>query len=51
MIRLAVTFFIIALIAILLGLGGVGGLAMEIGYFLAVVGVVLFVINVVTKRA
>jgi len=50
MIRTAVTFFIIALIAILLGAGGVGSLAMNIGYILAVIGVILFVVNAVTKK-
>ena len=51
MLRTAITFFIIALIAILLGAGGVGSLAMNIGYVLAVIGVILFVVNAVTGRA
>ena len=50
MLRTAVTFFIIALIAILLGAGGVGSAAMQIGYVLAIIGVVLFVINAVMGK-
>jgi len=51
MLRIAVTFFIIALIAIALGFGGLGGLAMNIGYVLAVIGVILFIIHAVTGRS
>ena len=42
---------IIALIAIALGFGGLGGLAMNIGYFLAVIGVILFLVHTVSGRA
>ncbi|MGJ8696501.1 MAG: DUF1328 domain-containing protein [Verrucomicrobiaceae bacterium] len=50
MLRTAITFFVIALIAILLGAGGVGSLAMNIGYVLAVIGVILFVVNALTGK-
>lgn len=50
MLRTAVTFFIIALIAIALGFGGVGSLAMNIGYLLAVIGVILFIIHAIAGR-
>ena len=51
MLRLAITFFVIALIAILLGFGGVGGMAMNIGYVLAVIGVILFIVHALTGKA
>ena len=51
MLNAAVTFFIIALIAILLGASGVAGFALNIGYILAVIAVILFVVNAVTRRA
>jgi uncharacterized membrane protein YtjA (UPF0391 family) len=50
MLRLAIIFFVIAIIAILLGFGGVGALASEIGYFLAVLALIFFVINLVTRK-
>ena len=50
MLSLAIIFFVIALIAILLGFGGVGALASNIGYFLAIAALILFVINFVTTR-
>lgn len=51
MLRLAITFFVIALIAILLGFGGVGGMAMNIGYVLAVIGVILFIVHALPGKA
>lgn len=51
MLRTAITFFVIALIAIALGATGVGSLAMNIGYVLAVIGVILFIVNAVSKKA
>lgn len=45
MIRLAITFFIIALIAFVLGAYGIAGLSMEIGRILLVVFIVLAIIS------
>ena len=50
MLRTAVIFFVIALIAIALGFGGLGGVAMNIGYLLAVIGVILFIVHAVSGR-
>ncbi len=47
----AITFFIIGLIAVALGFGGVGGLALNIGWILLVVGVILYVIQAVSRKA
>lgn len=45
MIRAAIGFFILALVAIVLGANGVAGLSMEIGKLLLVVFLVLAVIS------
>lgn len=50
MISTAITFFIIGLIAVAIGFGGVGGLALNIGYVLLAVGVVLFLVNLISRR-
>ena len=51
MLRWAILFFIIALVAALLpGMGAISGAAANIGYFLAVVFLVLFVISLVVGR-
>lgn len=50
MIRWAIIFFIIALIAIALGFGGVGGIAMNIGWVLLAIAIVLFIVHLVTGR-
>ena len=50
MLNWAITFFVIALIAAVLGFTGVGGLAWNIAIVLAVIGVVLFAINALTGR-
>lgn len=50
MISTAITFFIIGLIAVALGFGGVGGLALNIGWVLLAIGVVLFLVNAVSRR-
>ena len=44
MISWAVTFFIIALIAAVLGFSGIAGTAVNIAWILAVVGVILAII-------
>ncbi len=55
MIRAAIAFFIIALVAFLLGAGGVAGLSMDIGKTLLMVFLVLavisFVISLVTGKS
>lgn len=45
MVRLAITFFIIALIAFVLGAYGIAGLSMEIGKILLVVFLALAIIS------
>ncbi|MDF1656260.1 MAG: DUF1328 domain-containing protein [Verrucomicrobiales bacterium] len=50
MISWAITLLIIGLIAVALGFGGVGGLAMNIGWVLLAVGVVLFLISAISGR-
>lgn len=50
MISWAIILFIIGLIAVALGFGGVGGMAMNIGWILLVVGVILFIIHAITGR-
>ncbi|MFN2425262.1 MAG: DUF1328 domain-containing protein [Candidatus Binatia bacterium] len=50
MLNYAVTFFIIALIASALGFGGVAGLSAEIGWFFAIVALVLLAIGLLTGR-
>lgn len=50
MLNYAVTFFIIALIASALGFGGVAGLSAEIGWFFAIVAIVLLVVGLLSGR-
>jgi len=50
MIRWAIIFFIVALVAVALGLGGIAPLAAEIGYVLLVVGVILFIVHLIAGR-
>jgi uncharacterized membrane protein YtjA (UPF0391 family) len=51
MLSYALTFFIIALIAAALGLGGVAGLSADIGWLFAVIGVILLIASMVTGAA
>jgi uncharacterized membrane protein YtjA (UPF0391 family) len=51
MLSYALTFFIIALIAAALGLGGVAGLSADVGWLFAVIGVILLVASMVTGTA
>lgn len=46
----AIILLILGLIAVALGFGGVGGLALNIGWGLLAVGVILFLINAITGR-
>jgi uncharacterized membrane protein YtjA (UPF0391 family) len=50
MISAAITFFVIALIAAVLGFSGIAGAAVNIAWILAVVGIVLAVIFGVLGR-
>jgi len=50
MLRWAITFFIIAIIAAVFGFGGVAGAATDIAKFLALIFVVLFVISLIMGR-
>lgn len=49
MLNWALTFFVIALIAAVLGFGGVAGMSANIGWLLAVLGVVVLVIGLVSN--
>jgi len=50
MISWAITLLIIGLIAVALGFGGIGGLAINIGWLLLGIGVVLFLIHAIAGR-
>jgi uncharacterized membrane protein YtjA (UPF0391 family) len=49
MLNAAITFFVIALIAALLGFGGVAGMSANIGWLLAVLGVVVLAIGLLGR--
>jgi uncharacterized membrane protein YtjA (UPF0391 family) len=49
MLNWAVTFFVIALIAALLGFGGVAGMSANIAWLLAVLGVVVLAIGLLSR--
>jgi len=49
MLNWAVTFFVVAIIAALLGLGGVAGMSADIAWMLAVIGVVVLAIGVIGR--
>ncbi|MFN2425248.1 MAG: DUF1328 domain-containing protein [Candidatus Binatia bacterium] len=50
MLNYAMTFFVIALIAAVLGFGGVAGLSAEIGWFFAIIAVVLLAVGLLSGR-
>ena len=50
MLRWAVIFLVIALVAFALGASGIVAFAMNIAYVLLVIAAILFVINLVTGR-
>jgi uncharacterized membrane protein YtjA (UPF0391 family) len=50
MLRWAIAFFVIALIAAVLGFSGVAAGASNIAYFLAVLFLILFVISLIVGR-
>jgi len=47
----ALMFFVVAIIATVLGMRGVAGLSAEIGYFLVVVAVIFLIVAFVTGRS
>jgi uncharacterized membrane protein YtjA (UPF0391 family) len=51
MLRWALAFFILAIVAAALGFGGLAGTSMDIAKFLALIFVVLFVIALVVGRS
>ena len=50
MLNWALTFFVIALIAAVLGFGGVAGMSADIGWMFAVIAVILLVVGMLTGR-
>jgi len=50
MLSWAVTFFVIALIAAVLGFRGVAGMSANIGYLFAVLAVIFLVVALITGR-
>jgi uncharacterized membrane protein YtjA (UPF0391 family) len=51
MLHYAVVFFVIALIASLLGFGGVAGLSAQIGWICAVVALVFLAVALLSRRS
>jgi uncharacterized membrane protein YtjA (UPF0391 family) len=49
MLNWAVTFFVVAIIAAILGFGGVAGMSADIGWMLAVLGVVVLAIGLIGR--
>lgn len=50
MLNWALAFFVIALIASMLGFGGVAGMSANIGWIFAVIAVILLLVGVVAGR-
>lgn len=50
MIRWAITFLIIALIAAVLGFGGIASVAKQVAWILAVIGIIFLVLGMLTGR-
>ena len=50
MLSWALTFFVVALIASLLGFGGVAGMSAEVGWIFAVLAVILLVVGLIGGR-
>ena len=49
MLNWAVTFFVIALIAALLGFGGVAGMSADIGWLCAILGVAVLAVGLLSR--
>ena len=50
MLSWSVTFFVIALVAALLGFGGVAGMSADIGWLFALLAVLMIVVTLLTGR-
>ena len=50
MLNWALMFFVVAIIAAALGVGGVAGMSAHIGWLLAVIGVIVIVVSMLTGR-
>ena len=48
MLNWALMFFVVAIIAAALGVGGVAGMSAHIGWLLAVIGVIVLVVSLLT---
>jgi uncharacterized membrane protein YtjA (UPF0391 family) len=51
MLNWSVTFFVIAIVAALLGFGGVAGMSADIGWLFALLAVLLVVVTLLTGRS
>jgi uncharacterized membrane protein YtjA (UPF0391 family) len=51
MLSWAVTFFLISIVAAVLGLGGIAGLTAEVGYIFVVLALVFLVVAAFTGRS
>ena len=47
MLSYALSFFVIALVAALLGFGGVAGLSAQFGYLFAVIAVIMLIVGLI----
>jgi uncharacterized membrane protein YtjA (UPF0391 family) len=50
MLNWALMFFVVAIIAAALGVGGVAGMSAHIGWLLAVIGLLVLVVSMLTGR-
>jgi uncharacterized membrane protein YtjA (UPF0391 family) len=50
MLHYALVFFVIALVAALLGFGGVAGLSAQFGYLFAVIAVIMLLVGLIGGR-
>ncbi|HYC56138.1 MAG TPA: DUF1328 domain-containing protein [Candidatus Binatia bacterium] len=50
MLHYAVVFFVIALIASVLGFGGIAGMSAQIGWLFAILALVFLAVAIVTRR-
>jgi len=50
MITWAIILLLIGLVAVALGFGGVGSLAINIGWVLLAIGVILFIVHLISGR-
>ena len=50
MLSWAITFFVIALIAAVLGFSGIAGMSANIGWLLAVLGVIVLVVGLISHN-